>query len=161
MRTAQANSPSLLWQIALVLAALDSAAAGAWALFRPGDLFGFLQYPSSDDRLLLCRALGLLLLTHAPCLLLAAFRSGFAGLTLFPLSGRLLLSGLWLWLLGSGRAPAAGGALTVLLAHDAVWPPLLTAFLGTRGANRAESHPVTADASPGPALPASPAPPPA
>lgn len=149
----QTNSPSPLWQALLVLAALDSAAAGAWAVLRPDDLFRLLQYPPSDDRVLLCRALGLLFLTHAPCLVLAAFRPRFAGLALYPLAGRLLSSGVWLWLLGSGRMPAAGGALTVLLVHDAVWPPLLAAFLWTR--------PVTADASPGAALPASPPPPPA
>ena len=157
----QTNRPSPLWQGLLVVAALDSAAAGGWAVLRPEDLFSLLQYPPSGDRVLLCRALGLLFLTHAPCLLLAAFRPGFAGLTLYPLAGRLLSSGVWLWLLGSGRMPAAGGVLTVLLVHDAVWPPLLAAFLWTYRANRAAASPVTADASPGAARPGSPPPPPA
>ncbi len=153
MLPAQTNRPSPLWQGLLVLAALDSAATGAWAVLRPDNLFGLLQYPVSGDRVLLCRALGVLFLTHAPCLILAAFRPGFAGLALYPLAGRLLSSGVWLWLLGSGRMPASGGALIVLLMHDAVWPPLFTVFLWTR--------PVTADASPRAARPGSLPPPPA
>ena len=187
MLPTRTRPPSLWWQMLLVLAAVDSTAAGAWALLRPDDLFRLLQCPPSADRLLLCRALGFLFLTHAPCLLLAAFRPGFAGLTLLPLSGRLLSSGVWLWLLGacrmvaaqadpalhggpervwpwllgSGDLAAVGGVLTALLLHDAVWPPLLAAFLAMRRADRAAARPVRDGASPGPALPASPPAPPA
>ena len=108
--------------------------------------------------------LGLLFVAHVPCLLLAAFRSGFAGLTLLPLGGRLLSSGVWLWLLAAGGMAAGADpvlhgadqiwpwltgagvsavrvALMALLVHDAVWPPLLAAFLGTRRANRRAARP--------------------
>ena len=184
MLLTRTNPPSLLWQIVLTLAALDSAAAGAWVVARPGDLLRLLQCPPSDDRILLCRALGLLFLTHAPCLLLAAFRSGCAGLTLLPLGGRLLASGVWLWLLAAGGmaagadpvlhgadqvwpwltgagAAAVRVALTALLLHDAVWLALLAAFLWMRCANRAAAPLLTDGALPAPALPAAPPSPPA
>ena len=179
----QSPRPSLGWRLALVAAALDSAAAGAWAALRPGDLLHLLQCPPSADRLLLCRALGLLFLAHAPLLLLAAFRAGGAGLALAPLLGRLLTAGLWLWLLAAGGMAAPtepdlhggadqlwpwltepGGAaglrtvLIVLLIHEAVWPPLLAAFLATR---RKAPPAVTAGGSPAPAPPATPPTPPA
>ncbi len=170
--------PSPAWRALLALAALDSVVAGVWVLARPGDLLNLLQCPASGDRELLGRALGFLFLTHAPCLLLAAFRSRFAALTLLPLFGRLLSSGFWLWLLAAGAKtvgadPALHGgaavwpwltgadgagvrvALLGLLAHDVIWPPLLAAFLWTRRAN------LTAIASPGSALLPSPPSPPA
>jgi len=169
-----------MWQLLLLLAALDSVAAGAWAVLRPGDLLQILQCPPSPDRVLLCRALGLLFLAHAPCLLLAAWRSGFAGLALLPLFGRLLTAGVWLWLLGTGGMAAGaepalhGGdavwpwltgagdmaavrfALIALLLHDAIWPPLLIAFLATR-----RTPAVKDGAAPVAALPAAPPAPPA
>src|SRR5438874_1395589 len=103
MPAARNNEIAWSWRGLLLLAALDAAAAGAWGVSRPGDLFAMLQQAPSDDGLLLCRLLGLLYLMQAVFLFLAAFRPGFVGLTLAPLLGRMLLCGLWLWLLGSGR----------------------------------------------------------
>ena len=156
------KAPSRLWQVLLLLAALDAAVSGAWAALRPGDLFALLRLPPTGDGLLLCRLLGLLYLTHAVFLPLAAFVPGCGGLALAPLLGRLLACGAWLWLLGSaGRVPASAGALLGLLAHDAVWPPLLAAFLWTLRPKPLKGPELTAGASPAPGLPATPPAPPA
>jgi hypothetical protein len=142
-----------LWMGLLVVCALDTAVTGVWAVLRPGDLFALLQQPPDDDGFLLCRALGLLYVTQALFVILAAFRPRCAGLALAPLLGRLLACGVWLWLMGSGRMPSAVAALLALLANDALWPPLLAAFLWAR-------RPVTRGAAPGPERPAArPAPP--
>lgn len=142
-----------IWQGLLALAAMDGAVQGDWALLRPADLFTLLRYPANDDGLLLCRALGLLLLANAVFLAAAAFRpAAYGGLTIAALSGRALLAGVWLWLLGSGRMPASGALLWRLFAHDAIWGALLTAFLVVRRAG---------GPSPAPAPPATPPAPPA
>jgi hypothetical protein len=154
MQPTRKESNPRLWKGLLTLAAVDAAVAGAWAVCRPTDLFALLQQAPSDDGLLLCRLLGLLYLTQAAFLLLAAFLPGRAGLAWAPLLGRLLSCGLWLWLLGSARF---GTTVGVLLAHDAVWPPLLTAFLWTRRTRR----PIPREASTGPGFPATPPAPPA
>ena len=76
--TMQAISKSLL-----ILAALDSVAMGAVALISPSLLFHFLQIPSNNDGLLLCRLLGVLFLAHGPFLFLAARQPRiYGGLTL-------------------------------------------------------------------------------
>jgi hypothetical protein len=114
----------------LLLAALDSAAMGAVALIYPSLLFHFLQIPSNNDGLLLCRLLGVLFLAHGPFLFLAARQPAvYGGLTLAPLFGRMLSCGVWLWLLVSERTHADHAALLVLLVHDAVWLPIFAGFL--------------------------------
>ena len=119
-----------LWRGLILLAALDSAVVGGWALARPADLFTLFQQPPNGDGLLLCRLLGVLYLFHALFLVLAARRPAtLGGLVLVPLLGRLGLCGVWLWLLASGRMPAASNALLVLAAHDAVWLPVFAGFL--------------------------------
>jgi hypothetical protein len=120
-------------KVLFLLAALDSALTGAIALVYPSLLFGFLRIPTNDDGLLLCRLLGFLYLTHALFLILVARNpSVTSGLTLAPLFGRMLSCGVWLWLLGSDRIPADHAALFVLLAHDALWPPIFAGFLWGR-----------------------------
>jgi hypothetical protein len=110
------------------LAALDSLLYGGWAVLRPGGLFVFLEMAPPHDAFV-WRLLGLLVLAHVPCLILAALRPAtFRGAVLVPLLGRLLLAGAWLWLL-AGPIPAARPAVLALLAHDAAWPPLLALCL--------------------------------
>jgi hypothetical protein len=119
------------WRLVLLAAGLDAVLAGGWAVFRPDDLFAALNLAPTPDRLLTARALGGLVLTHAPFLGFAAARpERWGGLALVALAGRALTSGMWLWLLGArpGEAPAAPW----LLAHDAAWLPLLAAFLAAR-----------------------------
>jgi hypothetical protein len=156
MPPARNNAMSWLWRGLLFLAALDAAVSGAWAAVRPADLFVLLRQAPSDDGLLLCRLLGFVYLTQAIFLLLAPFQRGGGGLMLAPLLGRSISSGVWLWLLGSGRYAAAGGALAALLAHDAIWPPLLAAILWTRRTKRR----ITPEASRATAPPAAPPAPP-
>jgi hypothetical protein len=122
-----------LLRVALLLAGLDSLAAGAWAALRPADVFASFQLPPSPDSLLLARALGGLLVFQAGCLLLAARRpADCGGLVLLPLAGRLLQCGVWLWLLGTDRVSLPPAPLRLLLLHDAVWLPLFLAFLWAR-----------------------------
>jgi hypothetical protein len=119
-----------LLRLLLILAALDSLGAGAWAVLRPADLFAWLQLPPTRDGLLLTRALGALTLAHVPCLTLAALRPrNWAGLVAVPLLGRALLCGVWLWLLNADRVHPSAAALHGLLIHDAAWLPVLVAFL--------------------------------
>jgi hypothetical protein len=114
----------------LLLAALDSLATGGVALLRPGDLFFWLQLPATTDRMLLCRVLGALMLTHVPCLTPAALRPvSWSGLIYVPLLGRALLAAIWLWLLNADRVHPSRPALSWLLVHDAVWLPIFAAFL--------------------------------
>jgi hypothetical protein len=106
---------------------------GTVALISPSLLFHFLQIPTNNDGLLLCRLLGVLFLAHGPFLFLAARQPRvYGGLTLAPLFGRILSCGVWLWLLGSTRTTADHAALFALLIHDAVWLPLFAGFLWNR-----------------------------
>jgi hypothetical protein len=119
-----------LLRLLLLLAALDSLVAGGMAVLRPDYLFTWLQLRPLPDRLLLTRALGALLLTHVPCLVLAALRPlQWGGLVLVPLLGRALLAGVWLWLLHADRVQPSPQALHALLLHDAAWLPVFVAFL--------------------------------
>jgi hypothetical protein len=114
----------------LLFAAVDSVAMGAVALAYPSLLFHFLQIPSNNDGLFLCRLLGVLFLAHGPFLFLAVRQPRvYGGLTLAPFFGRILSCGVWLWLLGSTRTTADHTALFALLVHDAVWLPLFACFL--------------------------------
>jgi hypothetical protein len=117
------------WRFFLYLAGLDSLLAGAWAVVRPGDLFALLgQTPPRDA--FLWQVLGGISLGHAACLLLAARRPGeYSGLVLIPLVGRVLGSGIWLWLLGTDRVVLPSYPLMGLLIHDAIWVPGFAAFL--------------------------------
>jgi hypothetical protein len=125
------------WRFLLLLAAVDTLAVGFWAVLRPADLFGFLQMalPPPDvlppDRPLLWRMLGVLALAHAGFLAILVWRPEPCGpLVLVPLIGRAAQAGLWLWVCGTDRLqwPSPVRPLA-LAAHDAVWLPLLAAFL--------------------------------
>ena len=59
-------------RLLLLVAALDSLMVGTWAVLRPDGLFAWLQVPPTPDGQVLCRALGVLTMAHAPCLVLAA-----------------------------------------------------------------------------------------
>jgi hypothetical protein len=114
----------------LLLAAFDSLVAGTWAMLAPDAFFAWLQLPPTHDGRLVCRVLAALILTHAPCLVLAALRPlRWVGLVVVPLVGRALLAGVWLWLLNSDRTHPAPSVLRWLLVHDAVWLPLLVVFV--------------------------------
>jgi hypothetical protein len=125
----------------LVLAALDTAALGGWAAARPGGLFALLGTDANADALLLWRLLGVLLLGQAGCLVWAARRPADGGVVLVPLSGRLLLCGVWLWLLGSDRVSMPVGPLWGLFAHDAAWAVVLLGVLVTGREVRDEASP--------------------
>jgi hypothetical protein len=122
-------------RILLLLAAADSLAAGAWAALRPLDLFALLETspPSGGDAVFLWRILGLLLVGQGLCPIAAAWRpADCGGLVLVPLSGRLLLCGVWLWLLGTSRVHLPPTSLRGLLLHDAIWLPVFLGFLCAR-----------------------------
>jgi hypothetical protein len=117
----------------LVLAALDSLLAGAWAVAWPADragsLFALLNVEPPRDAFL-WRGLGGLLLTHVVCLALAAWRPArWGGLALVPLIGRALQCGVWLWLRNTDRVHLPAGVLDGLLVHDVIWLPILAGFL--------------------------------
>jgi hypothetical protein len=96
----------------------------------PESLFAFLEVPGSEDGLRLCRGLGWLLLAQGATLVAAALWPTSQGaLVLFPLSGRALLCGVWLWLLGAQRIALPPEPLLVLLLHDAMWLPVFVVFL--------------------------------
>jgi hypothetical protein len=120
-------------RLLLLLAAVDSAAAGAWALARPADLFALLGAAPARDGLLLGRVLGALTLGHVPCLVLGSARPPrWGGLVAVPLLGRALLAGVWLWLLGTDRVSLPHRPLLLLLAHDAFWAAGCAGFLLAR-----------------------------
>jgi hypothetical protein len=122
-----------LARLFLLLAAVDSVLLGGWAVLRPDGLFTLLGLPRPRD-LVVWRALGLLILTHGPFLVLAALRPvRCRGLLLVPLTGRALLAGVWCWGLASDRVPVHGPVLVGLLVHDLVWlPGFLAALLAFR-----------------------------
>jgi hypothetical protein len=122
-----------LARILLLLAAADSLAAGAWAVLRPDALFALLETPAPQDAVFLWRVLGVLLFCQGLCLVPAARDpDGCGGLVIVPLSGRLLLCGVWLWLLGTSRLHLPAAPLGGLLLHDAAWPPVFLGFLWAR-----------------------------
>ncbi len=128
------SSGARLLPLLLLLAALDSLAAGTWAALDPDALFAWLQVPPTRDGRLFCRVLGVLTLTHAPCLALGALRPRqWGGLVVVPLVGRGLLAGIWLWLLNTDGVRPSQDALRWLLVHDAAWLPLFIAFLVVAG----------------------------
>lgn len=121
-----------LWpsRAVLGLAALDSLASGGWALLRSDDVFAWLHVAVPHDAFLL-PVLGGLLVIQALCLSAALLRPHeWAGFVWVPLLGRLLLAGLWLWLLGAGRVPRQTALL--LLAHAVLWLPGFAVFLLTQ-----------------------------
>jgi hypothetical protein len=144
-------SGALLLRIAVLLlglAAIDTLMMGACAAGWPAALFTFLEVPGSPDGLWLCWALGCLLLTQAAALLVAALWPARQGaLVLFPLSGRALLCGIWLWLLGVDRITLPAGRLRLLLVHDAIWLLVFILFLLVRRSASASSK-TTKDAVP-------------
>jgi hypothetical protein len=111
----------------LALAALDSVTAGGWAFLQPAKVFEALEIKQPKDTFLL-PVLGCLLVAQGVCLLAALVRPReWGGLVWVPLLGRLLLGGLWLWLLGAGRLPDQRAFL--LLAHEVLWIPGFAVFL--------------------------------
>jgi hypothetical protein len=111
----------------LGLAALDSVVAGGWAILRPEQGFALLQIPPPQDAFLL-RVLGGLLIGQGLCLIAALLRPlEWGGFVWAALLGRLLLGGVWLWLLGAGRMPMQPALL--LLVHAVLWLPGFAVFL--------------------------------
>ena len=146
------------WRWLLVLAAVDALAWGLIWGVQPSNLFERVGVePRNDswawqllvkrgdppDRIPAPRDAGLwqllafLSLAHAAFLALAAWRPRtLGGLAAVPLIGHALGCALWLWALGSistfpwERIPFPDPDMVRPLAvHDAVWLPLLVAFL--------------------------------
>ncbi len=140
------------WRCVLLLGALDALAWGlVWAV-APSELFARLGMAPRNDawawQLLtrdiaaprdagLWQLLAFLSLAHAGFLTLAAWRPrSLGGLVAVPLIGHALGAALWLWAVGAAYTfppervlfpdPRPLWALAV---HDAVWLPLLLAFL--------------------------------
>jgi hypothetical protein len=127
----------------LLVAACDAGLAGGWAFRDPAALVSLLAASPTRDSLLLIRVLAGLLLAHVPFLVLAGLRpQRYGGLVLGPLLGRVLLVGLWGWLLATDRVHLARTPLGWLLAHDAgcVLGLVLAAWLarGARSPDRPE-----------------------
>jgi hypothetical protein len=125
-------------------AAVDALVTGAWALLLPGDLLDLLAMPATPDRLWMWRAIGSLTASQAGFLAAAAVRPGrWANAALVAISGRALSVGVWVWLAASGKAEAATSALWILATHEALWLPLLAAFLwaATRTRRKSSSAP--------------------
>jgi hypothetical protein len=111
----------------LGLAALDSVAAGGWAILWPDKVFAALEIEKPQDAILLS-VLGGLLVAQGLCLIAALLRPReWGGFVWAPLIGRVLLGGVWLWLLGAGRLPDQRAYL--LLAHEVLWIPGFAVFL--------------------------------
>jgi len=154
-----------LWRGLLLLAALDALAWGLVWVVQPGELcqrLGMephhdawawqLRVPRRDppdgippprDAPGLWQLLAFLSLTQAAFLALAAWRPRtLGGLVVAPLIGHFLGTALWLWALGTtftfppDRVPfPTREPLLALAGHDAVWLPLLVAFLLVRRRN--------------------------
>ncbi len=106
----------------LGLVALESLLTGLWSIFLPDGLFRLLEMSPRD--VILWRGLGLLLLSHVPCLILAGWRPAvWRYLALVPLLGRALLAGLWTWLLCTDRVVLPRAPLYGLLGLELVWLP--------------------------------------
>jgi hypothetical protein len=111
----------------LAMAALDSVAAGSWALFWPDQVFALLQEPPPQDAFLLS-ALGALLIGQGLCLGAALLRTeAWGGFVWVAVLGRLILACVWLWLLGAMRIPRQPALL--LIVHAVVWLPGFAVFL--------------------------------
>ncbi len=151
-----------LWRGLLLLAALDALAWGLVWVLQPGELcqrLGMearhdawawqLRVPRDDppsgipaprDAPGLWQLLAGLSLVEAAFLALAAWRPrSLGGLAVAPLIGHLLGAALWLWALGTTatfppeRIPFPDrNVLWALAGHDAVWVPILVAFLLAR-----------------------------
>lgn len=115
--------------LVLLLAALDSLATGLWAVVRPDALFELLEVSPGADARLLWRVLGVSLAIQGVFLVMAALRPADRGLVLVPAAGRAVLSGVWLWLLGTDRVSMPTLPLKLLLLHDGVVLIVLVAVL--------------------------------
>jgi hypothetical protein len=125
-----------VYRLLFLLAALDRAAWGCWALLRPAGVFKFLQLPRPlpPDQLLLWKVLGGLALAHALVFVILVYWPEDCGpLALVPLLGLAVGTGLWLWAAGTERLTLPSRVPPLLLAaHDAVWLLPLAWFLVAR-----------------------------
>jgi hypothetical protein len=118
----------LLYRGLFVLAALDSFGWGGWAALRPADLFAWLQTSLPHDAVL-WQLLGLLTIMQGVFLVaVVAWPESLGPLILVPLTGRLLATGTWLWLLGTDRVHLPAATLLALVAHDGFWAALCASF---------------------------------
>ena len=133
-----------LFQVVLAVASMDSVAYGLWAIVWPHDLFNRLDLEARDpvnwklfgvgletaDHILLWRALGVLFLSQALILAIAAWRpSAYGALVTSALIGRLLPLGMWFWLIGTERVQLRAAPLYFLAIHDGVWIVVFGVFL--------------------------------
>jgi hypothetical protein len=133
-----------LFKVVLAVASLDSVTYGLWAVCWPDDLFNRLDLAARDpvkwkllgvaletaDHILLWRVLGVLFLSQALILAIAAWKpSAYGALVLSALIGRALSLGMWLWLLGTERVQLRAAPLYGLAVHDGVWALMFTVFL--------------------------------
>jgi hypothetical protein len=153
--------PGPLWRALLLVAFLDALTWSLLWAAQPGRLFDWLGARPRNDSWAwqlrvprgeppagipaprdagLWHLLAFVSLAQAGFLALAAWRPRtLGGLAAAPLIGHALGAALWLWALGSAytlppeRVPFPDrGPLMALAAHDAVWVPLLLAFLLVR-----------------------------
>jgi hypothetical protein len=125
-----------VYLVLFLLAALDRAGWGCWALLRPAGVFKFLQLPRPllPDQLLLWKVLAGLALAHALVFVILVYWPEDCGpVALVPLLGLAVGTGLWLWAAGTERLTLPSRVPPLLLAaHEAVWLPPLAWFLVAR-----------------------------
>jgi hypothetical protein len=122
-----------VYRLLFLLAALDRAGWGLWALLRPDGVFALLRLPEAPapDQLLLWKVLGGLALVHALFFVILLCWPEVCGpAVLVPMFGLMLGTGVWLWACGTERLVLPSRLPPLLLAaHDAVWLPPLAWFL--------------------------------
>jgi hypothetical protein len=116
----------LLSRLLFLSLAADSLLAAGVALYGAEAFLSWLGLPETaagapHDRELLLRLLGVLALVHAVVLVILVKWPGELGpLALVPLLGRLMGTGLWLWVWATPRLHLAPGPPLLLALHDAV-----------------------------------------
>jgi hypothetical protein len=121
------------YRLLFLLAALDRAGWGLWALLLPDGLFTLLRWPEAPtpDQLLLWRVLGGLALVHALFfVILLCWPEACAPVAVVPMIGLMLGTGVWLWVGASERLVLPWRAAPLLPgAHDVIWLLPLAWFL--------------------------------
>jgi hypothetical protein len=115
-----------LSRLLFLFLAADTLLAAGVALFGAEALLSWLGLPemaaeAPHDRELLLRLLGVLALVHTVVLvILVKWPRELGPLALVPLLGRLMGTGLWLWVWATPRLHLAPGPPLLLALHDAV-----------------------------------------
>jgi hypothetical protein len=122
-------------RVLFLLMAADTLSVAVVALYGAEGFLSWLGLPRTPpgtphDRELLLRLLGGLALVHVVVLvILVRWPEELGPLALVPLVGRLLGTGLWLWVWATPRLHLEPGRPLLLALHEAVWVPALVWFL--------------------------------